>query len=168
MPHGDWLGRVWGGAVIVTFALTVGGAYLGLSQQMTGLRYGMTSLESRMEDVLRLLVIDLIEENDFEEFMEARGVDANTIRVPTKTPKTAPPRGARKRVAHASPHRSAVRCKGWSPACTFCGPGSPEGERDTNGGFVNRGLVRHGHQPGGGALNQQFYRHAPEAGRADR
>ena len=40
-----------------------------------------------IEDVLRLLVIDLIEENDFEEFMEARGVDASTIRVPTKTPK---------------------------------------------------------------------------------
>ena len=40
-----------------------------------------------IEDVLRLLVVDLIEENDFEEFMEARGVDASTIRVPTKAPK---------------------------------------------------------------------------------
>ena len=40
-----------------------------------------------IEDVLRLLVIDLIEENDFEEFMEARGVAANTIPVPTKAPK---------------------------------------------------------------------------------
>ena len=129
---------------------------------------GMASLESRMEDVLRLLVIDLIEENDFEEFMEARGVDASTIRVPTKTPKTAP-RGVLGSASRTPvPHRSAVRCKGWSPAFTFCGPGSPEGERDTNGGFVNRGLVRHGHQPGGGALNQQFYLHAPEAGRADR
>lgn len=36
------------GAVVVTVALTVGGAYVDRSQQMTGLRHGVASLEARM------------------------------------------------------------------------------------------------------------------------
>ena len=40
-----------------------------------------------IEDVLHLLVADLIEEDDFEEFMKARGVDTSRTHIPTKAPK---------------------------------------------------------------------------------